>query len=642
MNHLETLNNRQKEAVFHTIGPLLILAGAGAGKTRTIAHRILHLVKNGVDPKNILAITFTNKAAKEMRDRINNLIKNDSGLNRPVSIDSLPFVSTFHSLGVHILRENSRLASINSKFLIFDRSDSKRAVKEASEKAGFDPKQFEPAKILSSISWNKGEGLTLNEFRQSSDKNFWKRLVATVWDKYDMILKEENALDFDDLLLKTVKLLANNHEIRDHYANRWNHIHIDEYQDTNKVQYELMRLLSEKNRNLCVVGDIDQMIYSWRGARIDNILNFEKDFPDAKLVVLEENYRSTKVILEAANEIIKKNIKRKEKNLFTKNTGGANISVYSAYDESDEANYVSQAVKSLLAAGTTHNEIAVLFRANFQSRVLEEAFVSSEIPYQVIGTRFYERKEVKDVLSFIRAALNENSLGDLKRIVNVPPRGIGKVTLLKIFEKKDIAGAVGEKVRSFFNLLEKIKDLASTNKTSDTIKFVLKASGLEAHLKTGTEEDIERLENVKELATLSIRYDNMAPPEGIEKLLEDAALAADQDELEDSDQKQKVKLMTVHASKGLEFEHVFIIGLEDGLFPHQPLDNNEDRDEEEERRLFYVALTRAKKKVHLSYASVRTIFGSRQVNLPSEFVTDIPDRLMEAAEMPNSIKTIYF
>src|SRR3989344_1655668 len=283
MNHLETLNNRQKEAVFHTIGPLLILAGAGAGKTRTIAHRILHLVKNGVDPKNIFAITFTNKAAKEMRDRINNLIKNDSGLNRPVSIDSLPFVSTFHSLGVHILRENSRLASINSKFLIFDRSDSKRAVKEASEKAGFDPKQFEPAKILSSISWNKGEGLTLNEFRQSSDKNFWKRLVATVWDKYDMILKEENALDFDDLLLKTVKLLANNHEIRDHYANRWNHIHIDEYQDTNKVQYELMRLLSEKNRNLCVVGDIDQMIYSWRGARIDNILNFEKDFPDAKL-----------------------------------------------------------------------------------------------------------------------------------------------------------------------------------------------------------------------------------------------------------------------------------------------------------------------------------------------------------------------
>ena len=246
------------------------------------------------------------------------------------------------------------------------------------------------------------------------------------------------------------------------------------------------------------------------------------------------------------------------------------------------------------------------------------------------------------MLSFIRAALNENSLGDLKRIVNVPPRGIGKVTLLKIFEKKDIAGAVGEKVRSFFNLLEKIKDLASTNKTSDTIKFVLKASGLEAHLKTGTEEDIERLENVKELATLSIRYDNMAPPEGIEKLLEDAALAADQDELEDSDQKQKVKLMTVHASKGLEFEHVFIIGLEDGLFPHQPLDNNEDRDEEEERRLFYVALTRAKKKVHLSYASVRTIFGSRQVNLPSEFVTDIPDRLMEAAEMPNSIKTIYF
>jgi len=639
MSHAHPLNPNQERAVSTLSGPLLVVAGAGAGKTKTLAHRIVRLIQSGVEAKNILAITFTNKAASEMRERVFSLIASEPSLNRPVSIDTMPFVSTFHSLGVHILKENAHRIGIPGRFSIFDRGDSKRAVKEALIKAGLDPKQFEPGKILSSISWHKGEGRTAKDLLADGGRDFWKRITAVVWEQYEKILFEEKALDFDDLLLKTSRLLQENPEVLNRYHDAWTHIHIDEYQDTNKVQYDIARLLSKKHRNICVVGDADQMIYSWRGARIDNILDFEKDFPDATTVVLEENYRSTKTILAAANEIIKKNTRRKEKNLFTKNSDGGAIELYSAYDEADEAQFIAQKTSELVGKGVPREEIAVLFRANFQSRALEEAFLAADIPYQVLGTRFFERKEVKDVLSFIRAALNPDSLSDIKRVINVPPRGIGKVTLLKMFEKKPILGTTGQKVAAFHSLLERIREQALSGKPSDTIKFVVRESGFERQLKEGTEDDAERLENVKELATLALRYDGMSPETGIEKLIEDAALAADQDELQKKE--AKVKLMTIHASKGLEFQYVFITGLEEGLFPHERAgDNERGSDDEEERRLFYVALTRARQGVILSYASVRTIFGSRQVNLPSQFLTDIPDELMTNAGR-SGIKTIY-
>jgi DNA helicase-2/ATP-dependent DNA helicase PcrA len=639
MSHSSELNPQQKEAAEHLNGPLLIVAGAGAGKTKTLSHRILELVRSGIEPRKILAITFTNKAAAEMRERVRKLLDESVDVNRPVHHDGTPFLSTFHSLGVHILRENARLLGLPARFTIFDRSDSKQAIKEAMRLAGFDPKQFDPGKVLGSISKEKGEGRTLERFINEVRGDFWKRLIEKTWEHYNRILKEEGALDFDDLLLTTAELLRGNDEVRAKYQSIWSHIHIDEYQDTNKVQYSIARSLTGPAQNICVVGDADQMIYSWRGARIDNILDFEKDFPGAKVVLLEENYRSTKTIIDAANEIIRHNRKRKEKNLFTKNSEGEAISLYSAYDEADEAQFVARMAKKLMSGGVGAQHIAVLFRANFQSRVLEEAFLSEDIPYQIIGTRFFERKEVKDVLSFIKAAFNPQGLSDIKRIINVPARGIGKVTILKIFEKKEIPGATGEKVKAFFTLLTSIREYASSHKPSETVKFVLRETGMERMYKEGKEEDTERLENIRELATLAVRYDLYTPEEGISKLLEDAALAADQDEIDDN--VEKVKLMTVHASKGLEFEYVFITGLEGGLFPHGGMGDSEERDEEEERRLMYVALTRARKKIFLSHASVRTIFGSRQVTLPSEFLSDIPDHLMQSEQGQGLLRTIY-
>lgn len=639
MNQLQNLNPRQKAAAAHHTGPLMIIAGAGAGKTKTIAHRILQLIINGVPPQKILAITFTNKAAGEMRQRITGLLRSDAALNRPVSMADSPFVSTFHSLGVHILKTDGRSIGVPARFTIFDRSDSRRSVKEATERAGFDPKEFDPARLLASIAKQKGAGVSVNAFQETPEKEFWARLVSAVWGEYEKILRDEHALDFDDLLLKTVELFKKNELAREKYQNCWTHLHIDEYQDTNKVQYELALTLARQHRNICVVGDSDQMIYSWRGARMDNMWDFERDFPDATTVLLEENYRSTKKILRAANSIIGKNTRRKEKNLFTENSQGESLALITAYDEADEAHQVALMSNTLITSGVPRQEIAVLYRANFQSRALEEAFLNAEIPYQIVGTSFFERKEVKDVLSFIRAALVPESQTDLARIINVPARGIGKVTLLKILAGTPIIGAGGQKVRAFFNLLGRIRNFTLTNKPSAIIKFVVAESGIGQWLGKGAAEDAERLENVKELATLALRYDELPLGEGVEKLLEDAALASDQDELKENT--PRVKLMTVHAAKGLEFEYVFVAGMEEGLFPHERATFDDDYDDEEERRLFYVALTRAKKKVFLSHASVRTIFGSRQVTLPSEFLHDIPDDTLETAMGEKPTKTIY-
>ncbi|OGJ05266.1 hypothetical protein A2456_03635 [Candidatus Nomurabacteria bacterium RIFOXYC2_FULL_36_19] len=688
--HLNGLNKEQKEAAMHSEGPLLIVAGAGAGKTKTITHRIVNLIKKGVSPEKILAVTFTNKAAKEMRERILTEIKKHS--HGTENQEKTPFVSTFHSLGVYIIKENARLLGLTKYFTILDEGDTTSLIKEILKELGIDPKQFDPKKIKNVISREKGKFVHLADYPEGKSTSYGagtEKVVKQVWDLYEKKKAKDNTLDFDDLLLKATKLLKDNPEVRKIYQEKWDYIHIDEYQDTNEVQYLMSKMLAENNKNICVVGDADQNIYSWRGANLKNILSFEKDYPKAKIVLLEENYRSTKNILEAANVIIKKNKYRPDKNLFTKNDTGQKIGLYEALDENDEAEFVATKILELLdgsidssfsgslsprARGaltlgpsacerpreeksTTPSEVAVLYRANFQSRALEEAMLRYNIPYQVLGVKFFERKEIKDTLAYLRAALNPKNLADIKRIINFPARGIGKVTLLKIFanDMESLPIKVKIKINKFYEILEEIKEKIHNSKTSDVIKFVVKKSGIETELSSGGEEDMERLENIKELATLALKYDNLENGLGIERLLEDASLASDQDSLminagnpvrgREGSQRPSasngIKLMTVHASKGLEFKNVFITGLEDGLFPHEKHNEDVTVDREEERRLFYVAVTRAKEKLFLSFANFRTIFGSRNINAPSEFISDIPADLLEKEGEDARVKTIY-
>lgn len=667
IDHLQGLNISQKEAALHKDGPLLIVAGAGAGKTKTITHRIVNLIKEGVNPSNILAVTFTNKAAKEMREKIlNEINKNNLGQN------TVPFISTFHSLGVYIIKENSSLVGVTKNFTILDDSDTNSIIKEALKEAEIDPKQYEPKRIKGIISREKGKFTKMEEYIANAE-DYLSRIVARIWKIYEEKKAKENALDFDDLLIKATRLLKENKEVREYYQQKWNYVHIDEYQDTNEAQYIMSKLLSENHKNICVVGDADQNIYSWRGANLKNILNFEKDYPDAKIILLEENYRSTKNILEAANEVIKKNKYRPDKNLFTENKIGEKIVLCEALEETEEADFIANKILEIVDGkdinknddpfwndmsekkinGTedhqkNFSDFAILYRANFQSRVLEEAMLRYNIPYQVLGIKFFERKEIKDTLSYLRAALNPESLSDIKRIINFPARGIGKTTLAKIFanERENLPVKMQIKINNFYELLVQIKEKIETSNATEAIKFVIKKSGIEEELLAGGEEELERLANIKELATLALKYDNLENGLGIEKLIEDASLASDQDSIMiNEDKKEKinaVKLMTVHASKGLEFDYVFITGLEDGLFPNRRAgESKKAEDAEEERRLFYVALTRAREKLFLSYTNFRTIFGSRQINAPSEFISDIPADLLEREGGDPNVKTIY-
>lgn len=1006
MEYLDSLNEQQKEAVLYKDGPLLIVAGAGAGKTKTITHRIIHLIHQGVNPSSILAVTFTNKAAKEMRDRVMTLLEDiRHGVSEPErsSGSGIPFVSTFHSLGVHIIKENAHLIGLTKHFAIIDESDAISIIKDVMREHDIDPKQHEPRKIKSVISKAKGDFVQLESYRGNVSNGF-QSIVALVWGGYEARLKKEKGLDFDDLLLESVLILRKFPEIKNKYQERWKYVHIDEYQDTNEVQYEMTKLLVGKDENICVVGDTDQClvkgtkitmadgtikniekikkgdsvlsnygshdfreakviktrsiqsngkliqietingkiitstpehihfagyrleitpqiyinylmhkkdigwrigttsihtkgqrksvagfiqrsnqehadavwviathktqnesriqeyilslkyqiptipftprkglstngyvhdklalkkifssfntdnsamklladlglsinhphhrpqsrnsnrvninvtlcadrrgsnpmhlismfgndnaskeklksiglsvrpakngtknwrfetvradygetcllatkiasifpeaqlvfsarlggkksnikdgnslpqlpassvvpgmalfghdgydivskvsrisvpkqkvfdidiekthnfiangiithncIYSWRGANIKNLIHFEKDYPSVKIVMLEQNYRSTGKIIEAANSIIEKNQYRVPKTLFTKNIDGEQIIVCEAYDEVSEANFVAQEIDELLRENKPE-DIAILYRANFQSRVLEEALLGKQIPYQILGVKFFERKEIKDILSYIKASLNKESLSDIKRIINTPTRGIGKVTLMKIFAglSSELPASMQIKINKFYLLLEEIHEYIETHKPSEVVKYIIEKSGLEEELSHGTNEDLEKLENMKELVTLSIKYDGEGDlsedkTNGIEKLLEDASLSSDQDSLipSNKDKKNGVRLMTVHASKGLEFKYVFVTGLEQDLFPHARTGQGTKEDKEEERRLFYVALTRAEKKLFLSYATLRTIFGMKQVNSPSEFIYDIPAHLTE-------------
>ena len=607
----------------------MVLAGAGSGKTRVITHRIVHLIVQGVAPHNILAVTFTNKAAKEMRERVQTLLAEHASASR-AAMDSLPVVTTFHSLGVRLLREFHHAMNLRRQFVIYDRSDSQKAVKQAIEKANYNPKEFEPRKILSLISRAKGDAITQLEYSDRAN-SYLEQVVAEVWEKYDAELAQQHALDFDDLLAKTLRLLQNNQAIREQLQQRYKYIHVDEYQDTNRVQFSIVELLTGEAKNICVVGDIDQNIYSWRGADIKNVLQFERHFPDTTTILLEENYRSTKTIIAVSNEVIAKNQNRVEKTVFTNNQDGEKIKLYAAMTGGDEASYVARTAESLIADGADPSSIAVLYRTNFQSRALEEAFLTQNVPYQLLGTKFFERKEVKDVLSYLRLALNPDSTADLTRIINTPARGIGKVTMLKVVEGKRGELNVGAlaKVKVFDEIMMDIAKTAKEKHLSDTIKFIMKRSGLENTLKEErTEEAMERLENLRELVTLASRYNELPPEEAVEQLLESAALQSDQDEIKNKEELNAVRLMTVHAAKGLEFPYVFITGLEEGLFPHERLDDARI-DHEEERRLFYVALTRAEKKVWLTYAHMRTIFGSQRINVPSSFLNDISTEHVE-------------
>ncbi len=633
-NHLEKLNVKQKEAVLATEGPLLIVAGAGTGKTKTLTHRIYQLIHQGVHPANILAITFTNKAAKEMRERVMHMLGNQG--------HEAPFMKTFHSLGVYILRRFSREAGLKKDFAILDTNDTQKIIKEAMEKHGVNPKIHEPKKIRSFISSRKSDGVTAEGFSKATHSSFTE-IVSAVWLSYEEMKTKESGVDFDDLLLKTLELLEKNLDVRTALQNQWKYIHIDEYQDTNKVQYDIVRLLAEKHHNLCVVGDTDQNIYSWRGANLRNILNFEKDYPESQVILLEENYRSSKNILTAADEVIKKNTARIHKTLTTQQGDGEKINLFVSMNEADEAFHVARKAADLIKEGNSPTELAVLYRTNFQSRVLEEAFLRENVPYQLLGTKFFERKEIKDAVSYIRAALNRDGLSDLKRIINEPKRGLGPAALIKIFAgvSHELSPSQAKSYQTFTAILDGIESFSKDHTPGELVRFVIEKTGFYDLYKNGTEEDHERLENLEELVTYATKYEDLST------MLEDIALQSDQDQLDDKNKKDGVKLMTIHSSKGLEFDYVFIGGLEQGLFPHDGFDEKKSvEDQEEERRLFYVALTRARKKLMLSYAMMRTIYGEQTFNEPSEFLADIPNEIIEKEDgfggAPiKPIKTVY-
>lgn len=619
------LNQAQKEAVLCTEGPLLIIAGAGAGKTKTITERIVTIIKNGTDPRNILAVTFTNKAAKEMRERIIGRLEEERVIEKENPYHHTPVIKTFHSLGLMMLSEQAQTLGLLRHPTIIDSADSLAIIKRAVEQLSLDPKINDPSKIRSIISREKSDFVNQSDYHKKV-ATAQMDIVSSVWRIYEEELKQQKAFDFDDLIVKTVHMLEEHQTIRDFYQKRFTYIHIDEYQDTNAAQYAFIKLLVNPTKNnICVVGDTDQNIYSWRGANIRNILNFEKDFAGARTVLLEENYRSTGNILTLANKVIKKNTIRTEKKLFTSKNEGDKIEITPCWDETSEAEQLARKCKALIEQGEDPTHIAVLYRANFQSRVLEEGFLKENVIYNLLGTKFFERKEIKDVLSYLRAAFNRSSQVDLRRVFDTPKRGIGKVTIAKIFAGETIPSKAAQKITEVYEFLDNIMLALKTEPLSQVIQMILVRSGMEKEMLEGSSEDRERLENARELVSLTVRYDNLPGLDALTEFLEETSLQSDQDN--DTKEKKGVRLMTVHASKGLEFEYVFVVGLEQDLFPHKNIGNRKrsKEEEEEERRLFYVAVTRARKNLYLSYAELRTIFGQKQINAPSEFLEDIDD-----------------
>ncbi len=643
MSIYDTLNEPQREAVLHTDGPLLILAGAGSGKTRVLTHRIAYLIEElGVNPWNILAITFTNKAAGEMRQRVDDLVGFGS--------ESI-WVSTFHSMCVRILRRFIDRLGYDSRFTIYDTDDQKTLMKAVCKKVDIDTKKFKERMLLSVISSAKNEMVLPEEFELNAGGDFVQLKIAKVYREYEAQLKANNALDFDDLLVRTVQLLQTQPDVRENYQERFRYIMVDEYQDTNTVQFKLVSLLAGKYRNLCVVGDDDQSIYKFRGANIRNILDFEKEYPDARVIKLEQNYRSTGNILNAANGVISNNKGRKDKTLWTANGEGEKISLRQFDTAYDEAEFIAEDIKKEVRDGASYNDNAVLYRTNAQSRLLEEKFIAMNIPYKIVGgINFYARREIKDILAYLKTIDNGQDDLAVRRIINVPKRGIGLTTINRIQEAADErgisfyeallapemipgAGRSAAKLDSFAALIEYFKGQAEKESLTDLLNEILDMTGYAQNLEADDEIDAEsRLQNIEELVNKAAAYEEDCADRDekatLSGFLEEVALVADIDSLEED--QDYVVLMTLHSAKGLEFPHVYLAGMEDGLFPSYMTIMGDDPEElEEERRLCYVGITRAEQKLTLTCARKRMVRGETQYNRISRFVGEIPPELLD-------------
>ncbi|MBI5753695.1 DNA helicase PcrA [Candidatus Peregrinibacteria bacterium] len=646
---LENLNDKQLEVVTHFKGPLLVIAGAGSGKTRALTHRIAYLIQEkGVNPWNILAVTFTNKAANEMKKRVERLLVRDGflGNNAPASPGWLT-IGTFHSACMRILRKHIHLLGYENTFVVYDDADQQILIKRIIEEMGLDTKKVTPKAVLNHISNAKNQLIGPAEYMQFAGDYFSEK-VAQIYPRYQKNLQKNNAVDFDDIIMKTVELFHQFPDILDYYQEKFKFISVDEYQDTNKAQYVLIKLLAQKYQNICVIGDVDQSIYSWRGATIQNILDFEKDYRDVKAVVLEQNYRSTQIILDASNIVIQKNVKRKEKKLWTDREGGEKIRHWLADNERHEGEMIAGEIENLLVGSECprYNDFVVLYRTNAQSRVLEEVFLKYGIPYRIMGgIRFYQRKEIKDILAYLRVIQNPNDSVSLTRIINVPARKIGAKTLeclqefasrnnLSLFnamilanDVPELSGSKSEEINKFVKIIKELQKLNTEFRASGMIKLVLDRSGYKKFIDDGSVEAEARLENIAELVSVAAKYDKLEPAMSLNIFLEEVSLIADVDSLKEED--NAVTLMTVHSAKGLEFPCVFIAGLEEGIFPHNR--SLLDRQElEEERRLMYVAMTRAMDVLYLLHARQRTLYGESRVNAPSQFLEEIDDELVEA------------
>ena len=629
--NIDNLNDKQKEAVLYINGPMLVLAGAGSGKTKVLTNRIANLIDNGISPANILAITFTNKAAKEMKDRVFNLIGNDAYMIQ---------ISTFHSLGLKILKENYEKLGYDKNFVVIDSDDALTVIKKIMKDMNLSPQYYNAKNIRNKISSAKNELMDLQSFANLEyDKN-----VVKVYEKYLEKLKLNNSVDFDDLLILPIRLFREYPSVLESYQERYKYILIDEYQDTNECQYIFSKMLAKKYKNIFVVGDNDQAIYAFRGANYKNILNFEKDYPDCKTILLEENYRSTKTILNAANSVIKNNKLRKDKNLWSNNEEGELIKYIRTDGEKEEADYVAKEIKKLISEGVDPVDIAVLYRTNAQSRVMEEACLKNNIPYKIIGSfYFYNRKEIKDLICYLRLINNYKDDVSLLRVINVPKRKIGEKTIdnisnVALVNNSCLFDAINSgKELEFKNLILDLKEKCENLSLTEMVELVLAKSGIKQELENEKSLDSEiRLENLEEFKSITKNYEEEYGVISLDDFLNEISLVSDMSEHQDGN--NKVSLMTVHSVKGLEFDDVFVIGMEEGIFPHyNAINEGTNSAIEEERRLCYVAITRAKKKLWLLNAKKRMLFGNTQVNPPSRFMDEIDSKYVDSEKRTTSL-----
>lgn len=622
MDVLDGLNNEQKEAVLATEGPVLILAGAGSGKTKALTHRIAYLLREKhISPYNILAVTFTNKAARAMSERIAKLIGIKVDPKQPLTTSVLPWMGTFHSICVRLLRREAKKIGIHPQFTIYDEGDSLTTVKRSMIDLKYDPKQYNPAAVRAMISSAKNEMINPAAYKGFAQGHF-QMIVADVYAHYNKTLRTNNALDFDDLINITVEMLQKNKEILEFYQSQFRYVLVDEYQDTNTSQYLLIKMLGAKHKNVFVIGDDWQSIYSWRGARFKNILDFEKDYPKAKVIKLEQNYRSSQNILDAAQAVIAQNEERSDKKLWTSNGRGELITYFQAPDGKTENDFVIQEAIGLSTHGTRLADMVILYRTNAQSRAIEESLLDYRIPYKIIGgLRFYERREIKDMLGYIRFLANPADMVSLERIINTPSRGIGAAAWREVI-RYGFAGAAkhNAKIGQFKAMIDKWLVKVPNIPVTDVIDLILHDSGYFRMLNDGSPEGQSRLENIEELKTVAERYDNIGD------FLEGITLVSDVDEYDEK--ADAITLMTLHSAKGLEFPVVFIVGMEEGIFPHSR--SLTDASElEEERRLCYVGMTRAMKRLYLSSADTRMLYGALQANAVSRFIDEIPEALLD-------------